>query len=631
MTMPHKIRHPRVNKITIRQLFLVFMLVILLVWPAWALQSPPLDQPPVTDVTSGNMDVGDMGVGDEAITVANDDDGNLYAENQIIVSFKPGAKAESIQALRKGESAKLHRKLSSINAEVWKLPPGLVKSGLEKLRKNPNVLYAEYNYIVQAQGIPNDPGYGGQLYLPYMRTPQAWDYGYGTGNAIVAVLDSGINTGNDDLKGMLVGGYNFVNMTSNYADDYGHGTQVASVVGARVNNSFGIAGIAGKSGILSVKVLNSTGAGTYATMIQGIDYAVKQGAAVINMSIGGRTASTALKSAVDQALASGVVIVAAAGNEGSTALSFPAAYENVIGVGAVDLKGVKMTFSNTGSGLTVMAGGSARVATSSNSFTSANGTSFSAPYVAGLVALLKDAKPSASPADIFNAITSTSLDLGQTGYDTTYGHGLVQMDKAIAALLGQPKVNETTTSTASTTTTSTSNTSASTTSTSTTTEVLSSTDTTTSAVESTTTSGETIVLEPQTSIVQEVSTFSGTFTKKSTRFEHSFTVLGSGTLTVTVSYTGKTAPSIEFLGQRVSLPSQSFQVAEGTYSIVAAGTGGSYQLIVQHPERVVTEDVPKGDLVVPYQTSTWVYLLFLLIVTPLLLYRISKSKQNNLK
>lgn len=373
---------------------------------------------------------------DESDEIAYDEWAQPYVSGQLIVGYKKMTPANVKMALRAQMQLEMKEELRGIGAEVVKVRSDRAKEVLDTLRKNPNVDYVEYDYIASIDYIPNDPYYPAQSYLPNMNTAAAWDITLGSPNVVIAVLDTGISSGNFDMQGNVIGGYNFISDNTNYADDNGHGTMVASVAAGITDNGYGIAGISGKSKLLAVKVMNSSGSGTYSTMIKGIEYAVSNGANVINMSIGGRTVSTALKLAVDNAISSGVTVVAAAGNEGSTSLSYPAAFENVIGVGAVDFYNNKTSYSNTGQGITLMAGGSARVATTTTYIGTASGTSFASPYVAGLVALMYSSNAEVTPSMIFDALAKGALDLGIPGYDTTFGYGMVDMGKSLGLISG---------------------------------------------------------------------------------------------------------------------------------------------------------------------------------------------------
>ncbi len=371
---------------------------------------------------------------EETDEIAYDEMARPYVSGQLIIGYSNRTPANTKMSLKAQLQLESKKELRGIGAEVVRVKNERAKEVLDTLRKNPNVTFAEYDYIASINYLPNDPYYPAQTYLPNMNTAAAWDITMGSSEIIIAILDTGITTVNTDMNGNVIGGYNFISDTPDFRDDNGHGTMVASVAAGIIDNGYGISGIAGKSKLLAVKVMNSSGSGTYSTMIEGIEYAVANGASVINMSIGGRTVSSALKLAVDQAVANGVTIVAAAGNEGSTSLSYPAAYDNVIGVGAVDFYNNKTSYSNTGSGLTVMAGGTARVATATSYIGTASGTSFASPYVAGMVALMYSTNPSISSTDVFKAIQENSIDLGDSGYDTSYGYGLVDMGNSVLFL-----------------------------------------------------------------------------------------------------------------------------------------------------------------------------------------------------
>lgn len=366
--------------------------------------------------------------------IAYDEWAQPYVSGQIIVGYRKLTPTNTKNALY----AQLHLKslfeLKSIDAELIKVKNERAKEVLDCLRKNPNVIFAENDYLTNIDYEPNDPYYSAQIYLADMNASAAWDITLGDPNVIIAILDTGISSVNTDMNGNIIGGYNFIANNAYYEDDNGHGTMVASVVAGITDNSYGISGIAGKSKLLAVKVMNSSGSGTYSSMIRGIEYAVANGADVINMSIGGRTESTALKLAVDNALKRGVTVVAAAGNEGSTTLRYPAAYDNVIGVGAVDYYNNRASYSNTGPGLTIMAGGTARVSTTTNYIGTASGTSFASPYIAGLVALMYSSNTDTRPEMVFKVLADGALDLGSPGYDTTFGYGLVNMGASLSLL-----------------------------------------------------------------------------------------------------------------------------------------------------------------------------------------------------
>jgi len=363
--------------------------------------------------------------------ISFDENNNPYKTGQVIVGYRGSPTAAEKRSIRATMQLELISEMKSINSEVIKVTNEKAQEALSRLSKNPNVLFAEYNYLANYDYVPNDVRYPYQIYLHYMNASGAWDYTKGSANVTIAVIDTGILKGNTDLKTISASGYNVADSSTDYSDPTGHGTGVISVIGAEMDNSFGFAGVAPESSFMVLRVIDEQGYTTYSDMILALEYAMNQGVDVINMSVSGRSDSTSLKMAIDDAYNSGISIIASAGNESSTMVSYPAAYDNVIGVGAVNTSGELMTFSNTGNGLTVVAGGSAMIATSTDYITNASGTSFASPYVAGLVGLMYAVDDNMTPAKAFNILEATSTDLGSSGYDTNFGYGLINMGAAV--------------------------------------------------------------------------------------------------------------------------------------------------------------------------------------------------------
>ncbi|MEU4239395.1 S8 family serine peptidase [Actinoplanes sp. NPDC026619] len=315
---------------------------------------------------------------------------------------------------------------------------GLIAS----LKSDPNVAYVEVDHVRKmAETTPDDPIYGEgyQPELKELNVPTAWDTT--TGSAVnVAVLDTGVNAGTngvDDLSGALLGGYDFVNNDSNAADDEGHGSEVASLIAARGNNSLGMAGVCWSCQILPVKVLDYKGDGYDSTIAKGITWAVQHGAKIINMSLGGVQSSQVLSDAVAYANASSVLVVAAAGNSNSTTKQYPAAYTDVLAVGATArcpnwqsnvgcTEGItgKASFSSYNSStvkwVDVAAPGTVYNKDSNGNYSSGqSGTSFSAPLVTGVAALMKSNKPSLTGWSLLSQIQASATPIPGTW--VTYG------------------------------------------------------------------------------------------------------------------------------------------------------------------------------------------------------------------
>lgn len=345
---------------------------------------------------------------------------------------------------------------------------------VEAIAQKPEVEYAEPNYVAFASAgpvilplnaAPNDPYYSYQWNMEAIQMPQAWDVSTGDG-VIVAVLDTGVAYKSEgmfiqapDLGGTrFVSGYNFISNTNTPNDDNGHGTHVAGTIAQATNNGVGVAGVAYNASIMPVKVLDSLGQGTYSGIIQGIDYAVANGAKVINMSLSGHSGSLALQEAVDRARANGVLVIAAAGNNGGP-VEYPARYDSVIAVSAVRYDQTRSSYSNLGPQVDLAApGGDNDIDQNVDGFGDGivqqtfksgeintfrylfmEGTSMATPHVSGVAALLLSAKPGLTPDQVEAALKDSALDLGPAGVDQEYGAGLVQAASALAAIGAMPE------------------------------------------------------------------------------------------------------------------------------------------------------------------------------------------------
>jgi len=305
----------------------------------------------------------------------------------------------------------------------------------QSLSTNSDVLYIEPDSeIVSLDLLPNDPEVANQTYLDNINAFSGWNLNTGLSSTVIAIIDTGVDLDHPDLVGKLLQGIDLVDNTYNPQDDNGHGTQVAGIAAAESNNDLGIAGIDWNAMILPVKVLNSAGSGTYATAAEGIIWAVDHGSNIINLSFGGtkKDGSSVLQDAVNYAAAHNVLVVAASGNNSSDQILYPAAFNSVLAVGATDDQDQYATFSNYGPELGVSAPGVNIYSTAlGGNYTIGSGTSFSAPQVSGLAAILCGIIPSCPIDQVKAAIINSSLDLGTPGWDPYYGSGLIQMDAAI--------------------------------------------------------------------------------------------------------------------------------------------------------------------------------------------------------
>ncbi|MEH6567834.1 MAG: S8 family peptidase [Halioglobus sp.] len=358
---------------------------------------------------------------------------------------------------------------------------------IKSLKRDPKVIMAEPNYRVHTMATPNDQAYPSQWHYPLISLPAAWDLTTGQPEVIVAVIDTGILSAHPDLAGQLVDGYDFIADPGRARDGTGidpnpedagdggdlgnssfHGTHVSGTIAATSNNGIGVAGVAWNARIMPLRVLGVDGGASY-DVDQAIRYAAglandsgtvpDQRADIINMSLGGAGFSRSTQALINEVTQAGVIIVAAAGNEATNTPGYPASYDGVISVSAVDSQRRAAPYSNFGNRIDIAApggnngidingdgypdgvlstGGSLAASGTVNFvYSFSNGTSMASPHVAGVMALMKSVNPDLTALDIDALLQSGDLsdDLGAPGRDNIFGHGLINAQRAVVAAL----------------------------------------------------------------------------------------------------------------------------------------------------------------------------------------------------
>ncbi len=365
--------------------------------------------------------------------------GGNYVSDEVLVRFKNSATEEMVTECLRQINGKIKSTIEEIRVAVIQIEAINVSNAVATLSTCPAVRYVEPNYLAyMADTIPTDSSWGLQYGLVNIRAPQGWDTATGSSSITIAIVDTGVDLGHADLSPKIVPGYDFVNNDATAQDDHGHGTHVAGIAAAVTNNAAGVAGTSWGARIMPVKVLNAGGGGTFADVAAGITWATDNGAQIINLSVGGPTSSIVLQNAINYAAGQGVLIIAASGNTGSNLVLYPAAYPNVIAVGATDSLNNIAGFSNYGAEMDLVAPGVSIFSTSPGGYAYRNGTSMSTAFVSGFAAILRGI-PGNSAASVRSIMESTALDLGASGWDSFYGNGLIQMDAAILAAQPNPQ------------------------------------------------------------------------------------------------------------------------------------------------------------------------------------------------
>jgi len=370
-----------------------------------------------------------------------------HVPGQVIVKFEDGTSLarQSTLLVRAGAVDTIGR-LRGIGADLVRVT-GSAREAAAELSQSAAVEYAETNKLLTAMATPDDPRFGDQWALDAIDAPEGWTAaGLGafptTGGAKIGVIDTGIDRSHPEFAGRIS---NCVQSTSlllinngireGCDDQNGHGTQVAGIAAATADNGVGIAGVAFNSPIGVCRALeDGLARGATSNVVNCLDWLHSKGAKVISMSFGGPS-STALYEAIKKAwnYGNGAVLVAAAGNDGSSGDVYPAAYSQVVSVAATD-RDDGWGGSNRNAKVEVAAPGVDILSTAlGGGYTSGSGTSAATPYAAGVAAVMRQMYPGATAAQIRDGLAYATVDLGDPGRDSTFGFGRVSLCLAAGA------------------------------------------------------------------------------------------------------------------------------------------------------------------------------------------------------
>ncbi len=400
--------------------------------------------------------------------------GGTYDPTHILVSLDPSRETAALGAIA---GSPLAAGVTSLGLGVYciDLAPGTpVGVALPEFQDFEGVASAQPDFLVTVDAVPNDPGVSGMWNYSNpggtsakadadIDVPEAWNIAHGTGQTIVAVLDSGVdythsdlaanmwrnpgeiagNGKDDDRNGFVddVYGADFASNDGDPKDELGHGTHVAGTIGAVGNNGVGIAGVAWSTRIMALKFMDSQGNGYTSDAVRALDYAIAHGAKVVNASWGGGNYNAAMESAIARARAAGVIFVASAGNNGANndnSPYYPASYitksDNVVTVAATDRSDNLASFSNFGAKTVTLAapGVSINSTRPGNRYVEMSGTSMAAPQVAGALAVLWDQHPTWTYQQILAQLRS-SVDVLPSLTGKTQTGGRLNLAKLVGA------------------------------------------------------------------------------------------------------------------------------------------------------------------------------------------------------
>lgn len=262
-------------------------------------------------------------------------------------------------------------------------------------------------------GLPNDPLWRDSWSLTKVRAPAAWRVTRGAAEVVVAVLDTGIDRNHPDLQGSFVDGWDAVNEDADATDDHGHGTLVAGVIAARANNGIGGVGACSQCSLMPVKVIGADGSGTAADIAEGIVWAADHGARVINMSFVMSGHDGGVAAALEHARSKGVLIVAAAGNDGGAEATFPAAQPGIVSVTGTDPSDARYEWATYGRWVTVAAPGCSLSTQAGGGYADFCGTSSAAAFASGIAALARSSAPDRTSAEVGERLSSSAVPVGE--------------------------------------------------------------------------------------------------------------------------------------------------------------------------------------------------------------------------
>lgn len=411
-------------------------------------------------------------LGEQATSAQPSSLGGDIVPGEVVVVYRDDGLSASAAAGDLG--ARIVDSSPSLRAARVALPPGVsVQEAIERFRRTPGVAYAEPNVRLRAAALPNDERYAEQWYLEHIGMPQMWDRQTGSPSIVVALIDTGVDIGHEDLASRLwvntrenpndgadndnngciddINGCNFLSLSSpdrtaicgytkggphnDVRDDATHGTQVAGVLAAAGNNGIGMTGAAWNVRIMAIKAMDCERNGNGFDVALAIDYAVANGARIINLSLGGPNSSGLLTAAIDSAAQKGALIFAAGGNFETGIVDFPARLPSVFAVAATAGRSApesRASFSSWGPEIDIAAPGVSVVTTfPNNAYRTGTGTSYATPIVAGIAALLFSQNPSLTAAEVADILKRSAQDLPDGDWPNWDGAGQVRAAAAI--------------------------------------------------------------------------------------------------------------------------------------------------------------------------------------------------------
>jgi subtilisin family serine protease len=359
-----------------------------------------------------------------------------FVRGRLLVQFRPETTAARSRRLIAQAGAYDAEQIPGIGVHILDLPAGADEEVfVHAFKSQPEVEFAELDRVVPLQDvIPDDPYNPREWHLQKIAAPAAWTSSTGSSAVTIAICDGGVDGTHPDLAAKMVPGWNFYDNNPNTSAVNEHGTAVAGAAAAASNNGLGVASVAWGCKIMPLRVSDTSGNATYSAIANAITWAADHGARVANVSyiVAG---SSAVSSAAQYLQSKGGVLAVSAGNYAT----FDSSPDNpyMLVVSATDQNDVLASWSNTGNNVDLSAPGVSILTTGANQgYVYGSGTSFSAPVVAGVAALVLSVNPALTPTQVTSILKQSADDLGPTGWDPSYGAGRVNAAHAVSLASG---------------------------------------------------------------------------------------------------------------------------------------------------------------------------------------------------
>jgi len=356
---------------------------------------------------------------------------DTFVPGRVLVKFRSNVGLDHARQIVASLGAREVETLPATGILVLDLPDQADEAGFANaLAARPDVEFAELDRIMKpAEVVPNDPWFANwEGHLRRIQAPTAWSTTVGSSNVVIAILDTGVDANHEDLASKIVPGWNTYNNSSSTMDVSGHGSAVAGTAAAASNNGVGVASVCWLCRIMPIRVSDNTGYATYSSIANGLTWAADHGARVANVSYIVSDSST-VTSAAQYFQGKGGVVTSSAGNYSTFSNSLDNPY--LLTVSATDQFDVIYSYSNTGKNIDVAAPGDSFSTQMGGGYVSTGGTSYSAPIVAGVAALVMSVNPQLSADQVQNIVKQSADDLGAAGWDPIYGMGRVNAARAV--------------------------------------------------------------------------------------------------------------------------------------------------------------------------------------------------------